>query len=148
MLLESDPLKTSSVTRPISHSKDWNVGSQITNVEVAEGEAADTPAKMDEGEILHASIKAGSFAQPVGEMRRLLPMAHNALAIQIIQGKIINGRGIIVSTSRKSGRKIRYAVVGLGHLAQVAVLSGFKKAQNSELVAIVSGAAEKRGKSS
>ena len=48
--------------------------------------------------------------------------------------------------SRKSSRKIRYAVVGLGHLAQVAVLPAFKNAQNSELVAIVSGDAEKRKK--
>ena len=51
-----------------------------------------------------------------------------------------------MSPNRKSGRKIRYAVVGLGHLAQVAVLPAFKKAQNSELVAIVSGDAEKRDK--
>ena len=51
-----------------------------------------------------------------------------------------------MSPSRKSGRKIRYAVVGLGHLAQVAVLPAFKKAQNSELVAIVSEDAEKRKK--
>lgn len=37
-------------------------------------------------------------------------------------------------------KKIRYAVVGLGHIAQVAVLPGFKHAQkNSELVAFVSG---------
>jgi len=51
-----------------------------------------------------------------------------------------------MSRTRKSGGKIRYAVVGLGHLAQVAVLPAFKKAQNSELVAIVSGDAEKRQK--
>jgi predicted dehydrogenase len=51
-----------------------------------------------------------------------------------------------MSRNRKPGRKIRYAVVGLGHLAQVAVLPAFKKAQNSELVAIVSGDAEKREK--
>lgn len=37
-------------------------------------------------------------------------------------------------------KKIRYAVVGLGHIAQVAVLPGFKNAKsNSELVALVSG---------
>jgi glucose-fructose oxidoreductase len=41
---------------------------------------------------------------------------------------------------------IRYAVVGLGHLAQVAVLPGFKNAPNSELFAIVSGDARKRDK--
>jgi predicted dehydrogenase len=48
--------------------------------------------------------------------------------------------------NRKSGRKIRYAVVGMGHLTQVAVLPAFKRAQNSELVALVSGDAEKRDK--
>jgi len=65
MPLESNSLKTSSLSHPISHSKDWNVTSQITNVGVAEGDAPDTPAKMEEEEILHASIKAGSFAQVV-----------------------------------------------------------------------------------
>ena len=43
----------------------------------------------------------------------------------------------------KSEKKIRYAVVGLGHLAQVAVLPAFASAPNSELVAIVSGDATK-----
>jgi len=42
--------------------------------------------------------------------------------------------------------KIRYAVVGLKHIAQVAVLPAFKNATNSELVAIVSGESEKRTK--
>jgi glucose-fructose oxidoreductase len=49
-------------------------------------------------------------------------------------------------TKRKSSKKVRYAVVGLGHLAQVAVLPAFKGAPNSELVAIVSGDEEKRKK--
>ncbi|WP_413293660.1 Gfo/Idh/MocA family protein [Bdellovibrio sp. HCB185ZH] len=40
----------------------------------------------------------------------------------------------------KPNKKIRYAVVGLGHIAQVAVLPAFKNAKsNSELVALVSG---------
>jgi glucose-fructose oxidoreductase len=43
-------------------------------------------------------------------------------------------------------RKIRYAVVGLGHIAQVAVLPAFKTADNSELAAIVSGEPEKKEK--
>ncbi len=43
-------------------------------------------------------------------------------------------------------RKIRYAVVGLGHLAQVAVLPGFAGATNSELVALVSGDSQKARK--
>jgi predicted dehydrogenase len=46
----------------------------------------------------------------------------------------------------KSSTKIRYAVVGLGHIAQVAVLPAFKNSKNSELVAIVSGESEKREK--
>jgi glucose-fructose oxidoreductase len=42
-------------------------------------------------------------------------------------------------------RSIRYAVVGLGHIAQVAVLPAFRQARrNSELVAIVSGDRTKR----
>ena len=41
---------------------------------------------------------------------------------------------------RRSGSKVRYAVVGLGHIAQVAVLPAFAHARrNSELAALVSG---------
>src|SRR5687767_10801533 len=40
--------------------------------------------------------------------------------------------------------KVRYAVVGLGHIAQVAVLPGFRHAEHAELVALVSGDAKKR----
>ena len=36
-------------------------------------------------------------------------------------------------------RKIRYAVVGLGHIAQTAVLPAFEHAENSELAALVTG---------
>jgi predicted dehydrogenase len=43
----------------------------------------------------------------------------------------------------KSNRKVRYAVVGLGHLTQVAVLPAFARAQNSEVVALVSDDPEK-----
>ncbi len=39
--------------------------------------------------------------------------------------------------------KIRYAIVGLGHIAQTAVLPAFKHAENSELAALVTGNAEK-----
>jgi predicted dehydrogenase len=49
-----------------------------------------------------------------------------------------------MSRNRKSSRKIRYAVVGVGHLTQVALLPVFNKAENSELVAQVSGDAEKQ----
>lgn len=44
---------------------------------------------------------------------------------------------------KKGGRKIRYAVVGLGHIAQVAVLPAFAHAQNSKLVALISDDEEK-----
>ncbi len=40
-------------------------------------------------------------------------------------------------------KKIRYAVVGLGHIAQVAVLPAFAHAENSELAALVSDDPEK-----
>jgi predicted dehydrogenase len=40
-------------------------------------------------------------------------------------------------------QKVRYAVVGLGHIAQVAVLPAFAHAQNSELAALVSNDPEK-----
>jgi len=39
--------------------------------------------------------------------------------------------------------KVRYAVVGLGHIAQVAVLPAFAHTENSELTALVSSDAEK-----
>ena len=48
-------------------------------------------------------------------------------------------------TMRPSKRKIRYAVVGVGHIAQVAVLPAFEHASsNSQLVALVSSDAKKR----
>lgn len=43
----------------------------------------------------------------------------------------------------KQSRKVRYAVVGLGHLAQAAVLPAFKHAGNSELAALVSSDTDK-----
>lgn len=46
----------------------------------------------------------------------------------------------------RQSRKVRYAVVGLGHLAQVAVLPAFKHAGNSELAALVSSDARKLAK--
>lgn len=42
-----------------------------------------------------------------------------------------------------SRRKVRYAVVGLGHIAQIAVLPAFKNAENSELFALVSSDSDK-----
>jgi len=44
----------------------------------------------------------------------------------------------------RANHAVRYAVVGLGHIAQVAVLPAFKNAKNSELVALVSGDPEKQ----
>lgn len=40
---------------------------------------------------------------------------------------------------KSSSRKIRFALVGLGHIAQSAVLPGFKQAKRAELAALVSG---------
>src|SRR5205823_11439044 len=44
----------------------------------------------------------------------------------------------------RSKNTIRYAVAGLGHIAQVAVLPAFAHARNSTLAALVSGDARKR----
>jgi glucose-fructose oxidoreductase len=46
--------------------------------------------------------------------------------------------------SETADRKIGYAVVGLGHIAQVAVLPAFRHARNAEVIALVSSDAEKR----
>ena len=48
--------------------------------------------------------------------------------------------------SGKRGRRVGYAVIGLGHIAQTAVLPAFAHARNSRLLALVSDDAEKRRK--
>ena len=48
--------------------------------------------------------------------------------------------------SKQGGSRIGYAVVGLGHIAQTAVLPAFKNARNSRLVAVISDDEEKREK--
>ena len=40
--------------------------------------------------------------------------------------------------SKRGGRRIGYAVAGLGHIAQTAVLPAFAHAKNSRLVALIS----------
>jgi predicted dehydrogenase len=45
--------------------------------------------------------------------------------------------------AKPNQKKVRYAVVGLGHIAQVAVLPAFAHAENSELAALVSDDPEK-----
>lgn len=46
---------------------------------------------------------------------------------------------------KEKNRRVRYAVIGAGNIAQVAVLPAFRNAaENSELVALVSGEPEKR----
>ena len=49
-----------------------------------------------------------------------------------------------VGENSKETRRIRYAVVGLGHISQVAILPAFQHAENSELVALVSDDEKKR----
>lgn len=45
---------------------------------------------------------------------------------------------------KPSAKRVRYAVIGLGHIAQVAVLPAFKHAKNSELAALISGDPKKQ----
>jgi glucose-fructose oxidoreductase len=47
---------------------------------------------------------------------------------------------------KKSARQVGYAVIGLGHIAEVAVLPAFARAKNSRLVALVSNDESKRRK--
>lgn len=50
-----------------------------------------------------------------------------------------------MANAKKAKRKIGYAVIGLGHITQQALLPGFRNASgNSRLVALVSGDADKR----
>jgi glucose-fructose oxidoreductase len=49
-----------------------------------------------------------------------------------------------IGKNTQDSRKIRFAVVGLGHISQVAILPAFQHAENSELVAIVSDDEKKR----
>jgi predicted dehydrogenase len=54
-------------------------------------------------------------------------------------------QGLRPGTSPFPARRVRYAIVGLGYISQVAVLPAFQHArENSELVALVSGDATKR----
>ncbi len=48
--------------------------------------------------------------------------------------------------SKRGGRTVGYAVAGLGHIAQTAVLPAFAHAKNSRLVALISDDEEKREK--
>src|SRR5688572_23688168 len=54
------------------------------------------------------------------------------------------GKKVSRQRTKKEVRKVRYAVAGLGYIAQIAVLPAFKHAQeNSELVALISSDNEK-----
>jgi len=44
-----------------------------------------------------------------------------------------------MKNKKRNAGKVRYAVVGLGHLAQVAVLPAFAHLQNAEIAALVTG---------
>jgi predicted PurR-regulated permease PerM len=57
--------KTSSMNDASFQSKERNVAPQINDVRLGEADARDIPAKMQEEEVLHASLKVGSFAQIV-----------------------------------------------------------------------------------
>lgn len=65
-------------------------------------------------------------------------------AAQVRNAAILFRREMKMPRQSKSSSKIRYAVVGLGHISQVAVLPAFRSSKNSELAAIVSGEVEKR----
>jgi predicted dehydrogenase len=78
--------------------------------------------------------------KPIGEFA-LSPLCINQTAATGNQDK-----GEKLLKDMKTKRQIRYAVVGLGHLAQVAILPAFANTKNSQLVALVSGDPKKQYK--
>jgi hypothetical protein len=75
-----------------------------------------------------------SANEVLGSVR--LPSIELAHLIQTPQSKPVSAAAIMA----RNGRKIRYAVVGLGYISQVAVLPAFEHASsNSTLTALVSG---------
>jgi glucose-fructose oxidoreductase len=94
------------------------------------------PREGAEGAVAQALVEVGvRFAQAVVVAEALVVVAVGLVAELIVRARR-NGHG---------GRgPIRYAVVGLGHIAQVAVLPAFAHAtKNSQLTALVSNDAKK-----
>src|SRR5438105_12246651 len=50
------------------------------------------------------------------------------------------------NSGEKGARQVGFAVIGLGHIAQTAVLPAFAHARNAKLIALVSSDLEKRRK--
>src|SRR5260370_30621516 len=104
--------------------------------------------------IVHLQPESSSFIQR-GTIRRML-YRHSGFELSRSNYQVIFSENIfrlragtlggVMKTSAKGNRKVRYAVVGLGHLAQVAVLPAFRSARNSELVAVISDDPPKRKK--
>ncbi len=64
MLFDSTPDSPASLTKVASLPADWSASGQVTNSEPSQGRVG-TPRRVEEGDVLHASIKAGSVAQIV-----------------------------------------------------------------------------------
>jgi glucose-fructose oxidoreductase len=78
---------------------------------------------------------AGTFRCPGASLETGLPVGSSKSKI----GRDNNLLGTEISMAASGLKKIRYAVVGLGHIAQAAVLPAFQHAsRNSQLVAFVS----------
>jgi predicted dehydrogenase len=63
-----------------------------------------------------------------------------------IEALIGHVRNEVSKSMKSSPKKVRYAVVGLGHIAQVAVLPAFAHARNSELAALITSDPTKQKK--
>jgi predicted dehydrogenase len=74
-------------------------------------------------------------------MNRLTSSRHRATTLRVsAPGRLGTGARL----KKKPSSFVRYAVVGLGHIAQVAVLPAFKHARNSRLVGLFSDDERKR----
>lgn len=65
MPIDSGPAKTSPITNAAFSREEWNMADAMASDRLARVEAMATAADLEEAEILHASIKAGSVAQIV-----------------------------------------------------------------------------------
>lgn len=85
-------------------------------------------------------------ARPAAQLLARAAMRHRALGasarhVELESRPAMTRRPRLNTATARSRppRCLRYAVIGLGHIAQVAVLPAFAHARNAELVALVSG---------
>src|SRR5205085_2502984 len=83
---------------------------------------------------------------PLHTCSRIRAAGRSSVAPAPSDGDVCGGWRRPMARRASGSRKIGYAVAGLGHIAQTAVLPAFAHAKNSRLVALISDDEEKREK--